>query len=304
MKKLITLSAIAIIFAFSTSFALPNFWFSGVAYNTSGQVLPGTPIEVLVNLTDGSNSFSEQYVSPSTILTDAFGIFSVQVGTGANLGGSLAAILMKANTQLDVKVRTVGGNWVTVNGSPLTQSILDATSAAKSFSFPNSKGNDGQVLTSNGAGASVWADPSVKVAQIACDIADAPNTFCTIGNLMFRYNSSDQGGFLEARAINNSEFMMDYATLSTSTWNPGTPTTTTTYRDPMSGFNSFQWSPVIKLWDGGGWTGRVPISVYEIFEGTITPTDSGTAPRAESYKFYATIDGYLNVIIRVEFHKN
>lgn len=160
MKKFFSVCLFFIVFFFGTTFAVPNFWFSGVAYNTSGQVLPGTPVEVLINLTDGVNTFSEQFVSPGTVLTDAFGIFSVQVGTGTTLSGSLAAVSMKANTQLTVQVRTIGSSWVTVNGSPLTQSILDATSAAKTFSFPNSKGNDGQVLTSDGNGATYWGEPT------------------------------------------------------------------------------------------------------------------------------------------------
>lgn len=191
MKKFLPAVLFFIAFFFGTTFALPNFWFSGVAYNTSGQVLPGTPVEVLINLNDGANTFSEQFVSPSIILTDAFGIFSVQVGTGSNLSGSLAAVIMKANTQLKVQVRTIGGSWVTVNGSPLTQSILDATSAAKAFSFPNSKGTDGQVLTSDGNGATYWGE-STDWANPGVIGSNTPNsaafTEAIVGNSLANKN--------------------------------------------------------------------------------------------------------------------
>jgi hypothetical protein len=164
MKKIITLSAIAMIFAITSAFALPigipNFWYSGVAYNGNGQVIPNTQIEVLINLNDGANSYSEQFVAPSTVLTDAFGIFTVQVGTGAGLGGSLATIQMKSNTQLTVQVRTIGGSWVTVKGSALSQTMIESQGTAKAFTLPMGKGNNKQVLTSNGAGVTYWGEPT------------------------------------------------------------------------------------------------------------------------------------------------
>ena len=51
-----------------------------------------------------------------------------------------------------------------------------------------------------------------------------------------------------------------------------------------------------------GWNGRVTLSTYKAFEGTMFTMGSGGAPpEPKSYRFFANIDGYNNVFIRVEY---
>lgn len=123
MKRFFILSSIAILLCSLNLFSLPNFWYSGVAYNTMGQIVANGSLEVNVTITDGSSTYVENFLSGGTgpVSSDAFGVVSVNVGTGTTVSGTLSSITMAATTKITVKVRPVGSTtWVTIVGAPLS----------------------------------------------------------------------------------------------------------------------------------------------------------------------------------------
>lgn len=106
MKKILLLLAVFTL-SLSTALSLPNFWYSGIAYNSSGQIITLSPLAaVSVNVTDGTNTATQNYIN---VPVNGFGVFTVQV-TAAG------AVNMLAGTRITVTV-----NGVTVAGQPLTQ---------------------------------------------------------------------------------------------------------------------------------------------------------------------------------------
>ncbi len=173
---------------------------------------------------------------------------------------------------------------------------LDSTGSLAATKFIG----DGSQLTgiSSSSGGST---PSA--GMIHTTIAEAPNSYLEVGNLQFRYNSSESDGFIEVRTVTGSEYMQVYLTKKSSSWNPGGSGTVENYHnDERYGTT---WKPLIKLWSGGAWDGRVTLSVYYAFEGTMFTMRNGEAAyKPQSYKFFANIDGYNNVFIRAEYFGN
>lgn len=131
MKKFILyfVSAVMVFFTANSAFSLPNFWYSGVAYTTAGQISPNSVLEVSITITDGTNSYHEEYLeSPGvgTVSSDAFGVFSVNVGNGGSVSGNLSTLPMLASTKITVRVRPIGGTWLTVTGQALINNYLNS----------------------------------------------------------------------------------------------------------------------------------------------------------------------------------
>lgn len=159
--------------------------------------------------------------------------------------------------------------------------------------------NNRDHLIWNGSG---WAAEGVN-ALSHTTLSDAPNSYATVGNLQFRYNSTATNGFIEVRAINSSEHMMVFATKRYSSSSPGGTATIENYHNDAS-YSAGSWAPLISTWTGAAWNGRVTLNTYNEFEGNIFSMGiTGVPPVTQSYKFYATIDGYNNVFIRVEYQK-
>ncbi|OGU56256.1 MAG: hypothetical protein A2X64_10120 [Ignavibacteria bacterium GWF2_33_9] len=105
MRKLSLL--LVLLFAVTTAYSLPNFWYSGIAYNAAGQIITSGPLaQVDITIDDGINSATQSFFG---VPVDAFGVFTVHI-TGAG------ALTMNAGTQITVQV-----NGVIVSGEPLSQ---------------------------------------------------------------------------------------------------------------------------------------------------------------------------------------
>lgn len=106
MKKTLLLLAVFTL-SLSTALSLPNFWYSGIAYNSSGQIITLSPLAaVSVSVTDGTNTATQNYIN---VPVNGFGVFTVQVTAAGTVN-------MVAGTRITVTV-----NGVTVAGQPLTQ---------------------------------------------------------------------------------------------------------------------------------------------------------------------------------------
>jgi len=109
MKKLFILCSLFL--AVSTAYSLPNFWYSAVAYNSTGQIITTSPLaSVQVTVKDGINSMTQTIPN---VPVDAFGIFNIYVN-----GAGLASVNLVARTQIIIKV-----NGIIVTGSPLTSTL-------------------------------------------------------------------------------------------------------------------------------------------------------------------------------------
>jgi hypothetical protein len=148
MRKLSFIIAIlTIFFMVNSAYSLPNFWYSGVAYNSLGQIMPNANVEVNITVTDGSLTYIEQFLSGGTgpIPSDPFGVVSVNVGTGTPVSGTLAPITMVAATKITVKVRPVGGlTWV-----PIVSTSLSTTYVNQYVNIGSIELEEGHILIGN-----------------------------------------------------------------------------------------------------------------------------------------------------------
>ena len=181
---------------------------------------------------------------------------------------------------------TISSSKMNENFSKLVQRINELTS-----------------LLSNGSGGSSDGSEESNLDMIHTQIADAPEAFAQIGNLKFRYNSTEQNGFIEVKTLDSGEHMQVYCSLKRSSWDPGGSNHIENYHNDAN-YNNSTWNPLIKLWENDAWDGRVTLSSYKTFEGTMFTMGSGGAPpEPKSYRFFANIDGYNNVFIKVEYHE-
>lgn len=129
MKRLILL--ILILFGYSESRALDNFWYSATAYNAGGTVLNNSVIFVRVTVSDGTHT---NYIGKFTgVNTDQYGVFTVRVSSDTldTGGGVLSAIEMNNKTAIKVEVSTNSGtNWIPVAGK-LLNGFADLKSSLK-----------------------------------------------------------------------------------------------------------------------------------------------------------------------------
>ena len=176
--------------------------------------------------------------------------------------------------------------------------VSELTNDANYISSPTDA-TEGDVIKWDGTS---WVAVQIPgAASCISKIADAPATFASIGNYEFRYNSTTTGGYIEVRANGENDNMMVFCTKKYSTWNPGGSAVVENYHH-NTGVNG-TWNPVISLWDGSGWNGRVTLSTYNTFEATMFSMGNGNAlPNPiKFYKIFAAIDGYNQVVIKVEY---
>lgn len=151
MKNLFITTLVLLGLISTTSFSLPNFWYSATAYNNLGQIIVSpTMVETYITVSDGTNTYIEQFLSGGVgaLAVNDFGVFSVQIGTGGVVSGTLSSVQMKSSTTTNVKVRPVGSStWVTVAGSALSTVYLNNYTAPSSLSLPN-----GQIYIGNSSG--------------------------------------------------------------------------------------------------------------------------------------------------------
>jgi len=193
-------------------------------------------------------------------------------------------------------------NTIQLGNSSVTNVKTSGTITAGNITYPNRAGINGQVLTTDGSGTASWATNNVTSA-ISHGLKTDLNNIVTVGNLKCRYNNTSQT--IEFQTVSSYLHGQVYATKKTFdiqlTSNPGT---TKNYRNDES-FQSSVWNPFLKLWDGSAYTGIVTIGVYETVEIYIHDMGGNAAPVMpnQSYRVFATRDGYDLVLIRLELVK-
>jgi hypothetical protein len=224
------------------------------------------------------------------------------------------------NQNFDVMVQAINSTNVqpnlTVTGASNLSGLL----------YPMTDGNLGNALATSGNGHLIWATlPALPSSANIGDsltwkgtsweaspknfaighttLALAPSSNVTVGHLRFRYSSNATGGFIEVLSVTPNEHMQVYCSKKSYGISAGGSTTLENYRGDSS-YNSSTWSPFVSLWNGSTYDDRVALSTYDTFDGTLFTMGNGGAPPAPNYyKLFASIDGYNNVLIQVEYRE-
>jgi hypothetical protein len=167
----------------------------------------------------------------------------------------------------------------------------------------NTKGTAGQVLSSDGNGIASWTSASNSASSVVLHTAATCGAFLTIENLNFRYNNSTQT--IEVQTISSDLNIQVYITKKTFGNILAEDGTIKNYKN--SAYYNSSWRPIIQLWNPMSGTAEdlITINYYETMEANIHNMGTNTIPLMpnQSYRLFATKDGYGYVLIRVDFAK-
>ena len=126
MKKLKFLLALAIfVIASNVGFSLPPYFYTNIAINTSGQLIPSTAINVEISILQNNTLVYKEL--HNGISTSAFSFFSVEVGTGIlqdqfereNFTDLTANVTLKTQARIEISE----GTWVSLGAAYNTNVI-------------------------------------------------------------------------------------------------------------------------------------------------------------------------------------
>ena len=127
MKSILTTITLCLLF-FGSSFAQPlNFNYQGIARNASGAPLANQNISLRISILDNADVtvFSESH----TVTTNAYGLYSLQVGDGTVITGAMNAAAPLSRAKIKVEVDPAGGTNYTDLGTQQLNSVPFAFSA-------------------------------------------------------------------------------------------------------------------------------------------------------------------------------
>lgn len=131
-----------------SSYSLNQFKYTGIAFDGSGNIMASATVSVKVELINSSGpQYSEDHTS---VTTDQFGAYTVEVGTGINQTGNLGGI----NATKDLRIKTSASNGGAA-GVWVVSTILKPTVAITSLQGTDNwetVGKTGTVAGTNFAG--------------------------------------------------------------------------------------------------------------------------------------------------------
>jgi hypothetical protein len=131
--------ATVLLISTSSLFALPNYFYGNIAIKTDGTLVTNTSITVRITIYDGTTSLYSETFNP--VAVDAFGAFTVNVGTGTLVSGSWPAGPATANMRTQAEI-DYGSGWVSLGARPTMQLIYQST-----YGF---SGNPGEINLNSG----------------------------------------------------------------------------------------------------------------------------------------------------------
>ncbi len=171
MKRLLVLSATAILYASICFSQAPNFInYQGVARDVAGGILPNTAINLQIKI---HNSATAVYTETHLATTNDFGLFNVHIGAGINQSGSISGIDWGVDTYSIEVLKHDGSAYVTMGTSQLV-SVPYALYAANSgtagptganSTVPGPAGPTGSAGTNGSAGATGPTGPTGLLAS-------------------------------------------------------------------------------------------------------------------------------------------
>ncbi len=135
MKNLL-LSLFAVALSAATIFAQApeKMNYQGVARDLSGNVLANDAISLRLTIRAVSGSGSIVYRETHSVTTNAFGLFAIQIGTGANVVGTFSSITWGINPYyLETEIDPAGGTSYVSLGAQQLVSVPYALNAKSSF---------------------------------------------------------------------------------------------------------------------------------------------------------------------------
>jgi hypothetical protein len=95
--------------------------YQGVARNAAGNILASQPIGLLINILDGTSTGTIVYSETQSVTTSTLGLFTVNIGTGTPVTGTLEGVNWGSNAKfIDVQMDAAGGtNYVDMGATQL-----------------------------------------------------------------------------------------------------------------------------------------------------------------------------------------
>lgn len=201
MKKITTFLAIFILGITITAQAQQFINYQGVARNNAGEILVTQAVGLRLSILSGSATGAPVYVETHARTTDAFGLFTLQIGQGTVVSGQFDTINWGANAlYLKVEIDPTGGTNYTFAGTSQFASVPYALNAKNGTPdghnpgdmlywngtswIPVPAGSNGQALVFNN-GLPVWGGaqlPTVSITSGVCYSTDAQYVNGNISN--------------------------------------------------------------------------------------------------------------------------
>ena len=126
MKNLKFLLVLAIfVIASNVGFALPPYFYTNIAINQSGQLIPSTAVNVEISIFQNNTLIYKEL--HNGISTSAFSFFSVEVGTGLPQApfsiGDFTALTATVTAKTQARIDIGGGTWVSLGAAYNTNII-------------------------------------------------------------------------------------------------------------------------------------------------------------------------------------
>lgn len=131
MKNLTSLLILFIAISTAFSQAPQSFNYQGVARNSTGTPLASQNISVKASILDSSTTGPVQYAETQTTVTNQFGLFTISIGTGTPITGTVSAIKWATgNKYLKIEFDPNGGTNYIMTGTTQMLSVPYALYAA------------------------------------------------------------------------------------------------------------------------------------------------------------------------------
>jgi hypothetical protein len=162
MKK-VSLSIAVLLFVFMSvnSYSLDNFNYKGLGLDNTGQILPTTAINVRITISTGAGvQFQETH---NGVTTDQFAGFTVEVGSGLPVTGTLGGIAT-ATADMSIKCETNvgGGSWVLSTSGYLSEAMDNALGEITKYAW-GLKGNASTAAGTNFLGTTDGVATEIRV---------------------------------------------------------------------------------------------------------------------------------------------
>jgi hypothetical protein len=146
MKKITLLFAICL-FQFAFAQAPQKFAYQGVARNASGNPIVSQTVSIRASVLDAAPTGTVQYSETHSVVTNAMGLFNIEIGAGVLVSGSFTAITWEAGAKfMKVEFDPTGGSTYTLVGTTQILSVPYALHAANAKTY---KAGTGIAITAN-----------------------------------------------------------------------------------------------------------------------------------------------------------
>ncbi len=160
MNRFILLISLAILLAINAEAQAPqSFQYQAVARNNTGVPLTGQNVSIRVSIISGSPTGSILYVETHSRTTNAFGLFTLEIGQGTIANGSFNSIAWGANAHyMKVEMDETGGTAYQDMGTTQLVSVpyaLHAQTVSNADDADADPNNEMQTLSINGSNLSI-----------------------------------------------------------------------------------------------------------------------------------------------------